>query len=47
MIGWEADALGSRFGGVWFDNYDGEYYVGIAPGGNTAAAEQVADQMGM
>ncbi len=45
MVAWEADALGSRFGGVWFNNYDGKYYVGIASGGDRAAAEQVTDQM--
>ena len=45
MIGWEADALGDRFGGVWFDNQEGKYYVGIASGGNLAAAEQVTDEM--
>jgi hypothetical protein len=47
MAGWEASALGSSFAGVWFNNHDGKYHVGIAPGANLAAAEQVTDQMEM
>lgn len=43
----EASALGSRFGGVWFDNRAGKYYVGVPAGANLAAAEQLVSEMGM
>jgi hypothetical protein len=47
MVTWEAEALGKRFGGVWFDNEDGKYYVGIAPGGELAAAQRVGTETDM
>lgn len=47
MVDWEAEALGKRFGGVWFDNEDGKYYVGIAPGGELAAAQRVGIETDM
>jgi hypothetical protein len=47
LIKWEAAALGKGFGGLWFDNEDGKFYVGVAPGGELAAAQQVATETDM
>lgn len=47
LINWEAEALGKGFGGLWFDNEDGKFYVGVAPGGELAAAQQVATETDM
>lgn len=47
LVGWEAEALGNGFGGAWFDNEDGKFYVGVAPSGEVAAAQRVATETDM
>lgn len=55
MPTWQAVALGGAFGGVWFDNTRGTFYVGIAASTispaalteKTAAAEVVTAEMEM
>jgi hypothetical protein len=47
IVGEEKQALGSHFGGVWFDNTTGTFHIEATTGAATAAAEQTATKLGV